>query len=100
MWNNVPKIVDYIVCGIELILWIIYVVLQSKTITPETPSILITFIYGILNVISYFTLAILFFQFKRRLHKFGEGKLTPLSKKNNNTEVQANDVAVEVREHD
>ncbi|GBB83190.1 hypothetical protein RclHR1_00010072 [Rhizophagus clarus] len=104
IWNNAPKIGDYIVCGIELVLWIIYVVLQSKLISV-TLTIFVTFIYGILNIISYFALAILFFQFKRRLRKYGEDKLTPLSQminnnagvETNNAEVETNNAIVEVR---
>jgi hypothetical protein len=72
--------------------------LQSKLIPKTTATIIITFIYGILNVILYFYLGILFYEFKRRIRKFGVDKLNPLSHTNNNPEVETNNAIIEIRE--
>ncbi|GET03127.1 hypothetical protein GLOIN_2v1761388 [Rhizophagus clarus] len=97
-WNNAPNLSDYIGCGLEIVLWIIYVSLKFKS-EPDT----ITIVYGFLTIISYIVICALYYNLILRIRKFGEDKLTPLSQPKNNSNVATdnaiNNTSIEIQEH-
>ncbi|CAB4389030.1 unnamed protein product [Rhizophagus irregularis] len=75
--NQEPNNYDYIVCGVELLLWIIYAGLQFQYST-----LIITSVYSILIVILYSGLGAVFYNQKRSQ---SQNHRTPIGHTNNDS---------------
>ncbi|GBB87727.1 hypothetical protein RclHR1_01420030 [Rhizophagus clarus] len=94
-WNQVPATYDIIICGVELVLWVIYAGLQF-----QYKELILTSVYSILIIILYSALGAVLFNHRRNLAHSGENP-TPLSRDsgtNNTTNNATNNTTIEVHQ--
>jgi len=84
-WNKKPKIFDYIICGVELILWSIYAGLQFTY-----SELIINPIYSVIIIVLYIICSALLYVLNKRIQQFGESSLTPIGRRDNDPGVGTN----------